>query len=548
LSSPHARRATLVVLVAAALHLAFAHLFLALYLRAISIPSAGLFTTVSLTVAVSFGAMLIALYLGIQYTGPERLTRTVPLALRVTPPLACALLLPVTLPLTLLEQDLQAVVHAVTPTFVSVWVSALLLALVVARSLHALAIRAPARSDTGRPRVDAPSLTGSYASALTTAAVCAAVVATGVVITSAHLDAHGLEGVRVWAPAIGLVTLVGLAAAAGWSLGHTPGRDLVSIAQRLDSLGHGGASEIAKPLVATSADEIGELLTRLEGLRAHLDEELRLYQNALDKTKAADALKADFLSAVSHELRTPLNVVGGFAQLLLENHDSPLTDAQAEDVRLIQTGGNQLLDLINDILDISMIESGDLRLHFSRTDIAELVEGVVRIHQPLVRDTHTSLESELRGDLPPIVCDRRRITQILTNLVSNAIKFTDEGSITVRVAFDPRSNNVVIRCIDTGVGIAPDELDSIFEEYRQVGSIKRRKRGTGLGLAIARSIASFHGGSLTVESRLGEGSTFTLTLPLDPPERPPNIDVGAEAARSMLRTKRHATPADEVAS
>jgi signal transduction histidine kinase len=524
------------------LHFAFAHLFLALYERAVPETSDGLFTTVTLSVGTTFCAMLIALYLGIiQYANPDRLTRTVPLALRATPPVAAALLVPVTLPLHLLDQDLRTVVHAAIPAVVSVWVAALLLALVVARSLHALAIRVPSDS-TASPvdRRDAPSLSASYASALTTAAVCAGLIAAGVVIASANLDARGLEGVRVWGPAMGLVVLVGLAAAAGWGLGQTPGRDLVSIARRLDSLGHGGGSEMATPLVATSGDEIGELISRLEELRAHLDEELRLYQHALDKTKAADALKADFLSAVSHELRTPLNVVGGFAQLLLENQTSPLSESQSEDVRLIQAGGRQLLDLINDILDVSMIESGDLRLHFARTDVTELIEGVVRIHQPLVRDNDTSLRAELGPDVPAIVCDPRRITQILTNLVSNAIKFTEEGSITVRAAFDARRDSVVIRCIDTGVGIAPDELDSIFEEYRQVGSIKRRKKGTGLGLAIARSIASFHGGSLTVESQLGQGSTFILTLPIDPPERPQNIDMTAEAARSRLRARQHA--------
>lgn len=522
----------------AVLHFAVAHLLLTLYLSAVSVPSAGLAATVSLSVLGTAASMLAALYLGIQHASPDHVTRTVPFAMRVAPPLAAGLLLPITLPPSIVEGDPVALVHTATPAMVSAWVSALLLALVVARGLHTLAIRVPNRAfDIGERRHDAPTLAGSYASALTTAAVCAGLVAAGVVITSADPDTIDLEGVRLWGPALGLLVLVGLAAAAGGSLGQTPGKDLVAIAGRLDTLGHGGGTEMATPIVATSADEIGELLSRLEGLRAHLDDELHLYQDALDRTKAADALKADFLSAVSHELRTPLNAVDGFAQLLLEDVPSPLSDAQREDVRLIQAGGKQLLDLINDILDISMIESGDLRLHFAKVDARALIEEVVRIHQPLLREKSTELRAEIGPELPIIVCDRRRITQILTNLVSNAIKFTEDGSITLRAAFDPRHSTVVIRCIDTGVGIAPDELDAIFEEYRQVGSVKRRKKGTGLGLAIARSIAQHHGGSLTVESTLEEGSTFTLTLPLDPPDRPPNIDVAEEAVRSRVRAR-----------
>jgi signal transduction histidine kinase len=152
-----------------------------------------------------------------------------------------------------------------------------------------------------------------------------------------------------------------------------------------------------------------------------------------------------------------------------------------------------------------------------------------------VHDKAVALRAEVAPGLPPVVCDRRRIGQILTNLVSNAIKFTEEGEIVVRVAFDAHVDAVILRCIDTGVGIDAAELDTIFEEYRQGGTISRRKKGTGLGLAIARSIAEHHGGHLTAESVVGQGSTFTLTLPLDPPGRPASIDVIEEAARAVVR-------------
>ena len=273
-------------------------------------------------------------------------------------------------------------------------------------------------------------------------------------------------------------------------------------------------------------------------VRKHLDEELSIYEEALDKTKAVDAKKSDFLHAVSHELRTPLGTISGFAQLLLEGHATPLTEAQAEDVRLIGAGARQLLELINDILDVSMIESGELRLEFSRVSLDEVIRDVVEIHRPLVLSRDVTLEAELQGELPPVECDRRRVTQILTNLVSNAIKFTERGTVVVRAAYDESADRVLIHCIDTGAGIEPEDLDKIFEEYRQVGSVKRRAKGTGLGLSIARAIAVHHGGDLTVESSLGVGSTFTLRLPVTPPQRPTKIDMAERTAMARARRPR----------
>jgi signal transduction histidine kinase len=336
---------------------------------------------------------------------------------------------------------------------------------------------------------------------------------------------------------------VGLAALgiAAWSIGATiglsPGGEIASIARRLDAFGHDTRHAEHAPIVSSSADAVGDLLRGLEELRVRLDAEIALYQDALDRTRAADALKADFLSAVSHELRTPLNTVGGYAQLLLDGVPSPMSSAQAEDVRLIKAGGERLLELINDILDVSMIESGELRLAFASVPLDEIIHEVILLHQPLVRDRDVELLTEIGPDLPEVVCDRRRIGQIVTNLVSNAIKFTESGSITVRASFDPRRGEVVVRTIDTGVGIAPEEIDLIFEEYRQVGAAARRKKGTGLGLAIARTIARYHGGTLTVESTLGRGSIFTLTLPLEPPKLAESIDIAEEAARSRMRAQ-----------
>ncbi len=311
-----------------------------------------------------------------------------------------------------------------------------------------------------------------------------------------------------------------LAVLAAASAGLSPGRDVEALAGRLDAIGwdeNPSASAIVRPLAApvrvTSFDAVGELFANLERLRARLAEDVGTYQRALDRTHEADAAKREFLAAVSHELRTPLNSILGYAQLLLE---SELSEAQAEDVRLILTGGRQLRELIEDILDLSMIESGELELRFAQCELEALVEELVDVHRAQVRDPAVELVAERRGPIPAIVCDRKRIGQVLTNLLSNAIKFTEQGSVRVILSHDPRHGRVSVAVADTGVGIASDELSTIFEEYRQVGARKRKLRGTGLGLAIARRIAEAHGGALEAASELGEGSTFTLRLPLDP--------------------------------
>jgi signal transduction histidine kinase len=534
-------RALGVVLGGAALHLVLAHILLTL-LTPHRAP-ADLHGAVSLVVASTALVALGLLYLRTQSSSPDHVARSIPKVWWWTPPVASALFLPASLSADLLSSPVSLTV-ASTATLVSAsWSAALVVALVGTRMLRALAVRYPPLSAEGAMHTLAPpTLAISHARLLATAASCSTLIATGAVL--GNFPTVGPVG--FW---ILVASTVGLAAIAGSSMGQTPGDDVVSIARRLDASGYGSRDALTGPIVVTRFDEVGDLLARLEQLRGQLEQEMRLYEQALDKTKAADALKADFLSAVSHELRTPLNVVGGFAQLLLEGVPSPLTESQTEDVRLIQAGGKQLLELINDILDISMIESGELRLSFQACNIGDLIQEVIQIHQPLVRDQPYSLEMKLDPELPSIVCDRRRLTQILTNLVSNAIKFTEEGSITVEAAYDVRVDGVVLRCIDTGVGIEATELDTVFEEYRQVGALKRRKRGTGLGLAIARKIAQHHGGSLTVESTPGRGSIFTLALPLDPPGRPDAIAIAPRVTPAGGIGNRSApTPQQGVAS
>ena len=408
--------------------------------------------------------------------------------------------------------------------------------------LEALARRAAGKRSDGRQgksRLAPPRLATRLARL-----VAGLGLATGLLILAHALLAIGtprtwLEHPQTWLALGGSLATMILAVLAGASAGLSPGRDVEALAARLDAIGweeqpgsaSASASATARPLAGpvrvTSFDAVGELFRNLERLRARLAEDVGTYQRALDRTHAADASKREFLAAVSHELRTPLNSILGHAQLLLE---SELSEAQAEDVRLILAGGRHLRELIDDILDLSMIESGELELRFAACDLGELVDELVDIHQAQIRGPAVELIAERRGSIPPVICDRKRIGQVLTNLLSNAIKFTEQGRVSVSIAHDARRGRISIAVADTGVGIADDELHTIFEEYRQVGARKRKLRGTGLGLAIARRIAEAHGGSLDADSQIGKGSTFTLRLPLEPPSASASTSASASAS------------------
>jgi signal transduction histidine kinase len=533
-------RALAVVAAAGVAHFALAHALLVLMVEGgpFGVPHGR--ELVSLAVVAALLAQLGALWLRSQHGDPADVVRAVPTALRRVAPAAMVLLALLMLPPSLLEDEPLRLCLSLAPAAAAVWSAAVLVAIPTTRVLHALAIRAPGGRAPRAGAAPPPLVEHEVRGILAAAALAMSLLVLGAI---AHrlASAPGLD-VAMLLPALGVLAFPLLAAVAGHRVGQAPGQELLSVARRLDEptdLEQGAQAEAergsARPIVVTRHDEVGELLSNLEALRGRLDHDLRRYESVLEEAQAAERTKADFLHAVSHELRTPLNVVGGWSQLLLEGRPMPLTDAQAEDVRLIRAGGKQLLELVNDILDLSMIESGDLRLMFSRADLGTLVRDTVELMRPQVRDRPVGLWAEVSPGLPPVVCDRRRIGQILTNLVSNAIKFTEEGDIVVRVAYDAHADAVTVRCIDTGVGIDPTELDAIFEEYRQAGTPSRRKKGTGLGLAIARSIAEHHGGHLRAESVVGQGSTFTLELPLDPPGRPAFIDVTEEAARAVVR-------------
>ncbi|WP_263143969.1 response regulator [Pseudomonas sp. RIT-PI-AD] len=242
------------------------------------------------------------------------------------------------------------------------------------------------------------------------------------------------------------------------------------------------------------------------------DAQEQLEQRALDLQRAS-RYKSEFLANMSHELRTPLNSSLILAKLLADNAQGNLNEEQVKFADSIYSAGNDLLNLINDILDISKVEAGKLDVRPESTRVAKLVESLETMFQPLASQKRLSFEVNLDEAAPKVLfTDRQRVEQILKNLLSNALKFTEKGQVSLSVSRHPKGIAFAVR--DTGIGIRDDQQESIFEAFRQAdGTTNRRYGGTGLGLSISRDLANLLGGSIGVHSEPGVGSTFTLLLP-----------------------------------
>jgi signal transduction histidine kinase len=222
--------------------------------------------------------------------------------------------------------------------------------------------------------------------------------------------------------------------------------------------------------------------------------------------------KSQFLANMSHELRTPLNAILGYTELVLDRIYGDIPDRMRGVMERVQVNGHHLLGLINDVLDLAKIEAGQLALEMAEYSMKDVVEGVLDGVEPLAGEKQITLRGDISPDLPLGWGDERRLAQVLLNLVGNAIKFTDTGEVSVRVSHEDQSLLVAVH--DTGSGISEIDQSKIFNEFQQAdSSLVRRKGGTGLGLSIAKRIIEMHGGCIWVESTLGEGSTFSFTLP-----------------------------------
>lgn len=233
-------------------------------------------------------------------------------------------------------------------------------------------------------------------------------------------------------------------------------------------------------------------------------------QRARHEAETADRLETRFLTHLSHELKTPLNSVLGFSQVLLDQIDGPLNESQREDVTAIHGAGEHLSALVGDVLDLAALESRRVSLAREPTDVGPIIEDVARLLLAQRRGKPVEIRTSVDDHLPRIDADPKRIRQIVMNLGTNALKFTERGHVLLEAA--PEGGGIRLTVRDTGPGIPRTELESIFREFTQAPTPRRGSQGTGLGLAIAKHLTELHGGEISVESTLGVGSVFTVLL------------------------------------
>jgi|GEM_PF-3301750 len=270
--------------------------------------------------------------------------------------------------------------------------------------------------------------------------------------------------------------------------------------------------------VGTSALIIYLLLIHESQVRARIAMANATLSVAREKAEAGYRLKSDFLATLSHELRTPLNSIIGFTGVLLQGLAGPLNAEQTKQLLMVNSSAKHLLALINDVLDLSKIEAGKVRLSKDRFNLAALIGEVVEASQTMARPKGIALRLEAPPEELTLVSDRRRVEQILLNLVSNGVKFTEHGSVTISwrkfTAGDVPVPWIEVRVRDTGVGIKAEHLSILFRPFVQIeGTTVRRTDGTGLGLGISKRLVEMLGGQIKVETQFGEGSTFSFTLP-----------------------------------
>ncbi len=276
----------------------------------------------------------------------------------------------------------------------------------------------------------------------------------------------------------------------------------------------------SKDLNAFTQDELSVLQSLADQVAIAIDNASSYLrsQELIKELQELDQLKSQFLANMSHELRTPLNSIIGFSRVILKGIDGPVTDMQHQDLTAIYNSGQHLLGLINDILDLARIEAGKMELNFEELKLSDMVHSVLSTAKGLVKEKPIQLVERIPADMPTVRGDTMRVRQVMINLLSNASKFTDEGSITVESAVQTGPNGkpeAIIRVVDTGPGITEEGQAKLFKAFSQVdGSATRKTGGSGLGLSICANLVQLHGGRIGVTSAEGKGSTFWFTLPL----------------------------------
>ena len=259
-----------------------------------------------------------------------------------------------------------------------------------------------------------------------------------------------------------------------------------------------------------------ELQARVQAATAELATQNELLRRQAIELEQASRLKSQFLANMSHEFRTPLNAILGYTHMVLQGVAGEVAPPVKRQMTRIDSNGRHLLTIINEILDITRIEAGKMPIQISEFDLNELVPEVMVELDPMIARSKLAVTPRLSPELPLVNSDRQKVKQIVVNLLSNALKFTHQGTIDLAVAFDADARMASIAVSDTGIGIASEHHERIFEDFRQVDdSPSRQYGGTGLGLAICRRLATALGGRIVLDSQIGQGSTFTLTIPVD---------------------------------
>ena len=360
--------------------------------------------------------------------------------------------------------------------------------------------------------------------ALALMVIPAALTAPLVSVPAAALTATGetllLLGLLAWRPQVLEVATLPVALLAVWvvvgamhALHHPVRRLAQSTWEYYDH---------ARRLLGEARGQKAALEQAMQDL-AHSNRQLMLANERMAELRAlaeeAQRAKTAFVANVSHEFRTPLNMIIGLVELMVEAPEIyavSLSSAMQDDLRVVHRNCQHLAGLINDVLDLTRMEAGQLALHRERVDLREVVEDSVATIGPLLTKKHLALDVALPDDLPRIYCDRTRIQQVILNLVSNAARFTEAGGITLRATRE--NHHVILSVADTGPGIAPEDARRIFEPFCQGASeLWRDKGGSGLGLSISEQFVKLHGGRMWLESELGVGSTFIVELPISAP-------------------------------
>ncbi|MDR2440424.1 MAG: response regulator [Planctomycetaceae bacterium] len=357
-------------------------------------------------------------------------------------------------------------------------------------------------------------------------------VAVSIPMTKILNNAHA---VRNYVVIVSLIS-IGVIALLLYLIAKNITRPILLLSKAANILGQGNF-DVTIPVI-NSHDEIGSLSKAFKFMAAEINtliKKLQDHAKALEEKNQylnkLNELKDEFMANTSHELRTPINGIIGIVESMIDGATGSLTQEQKYNLALVSNSGKRLSNLVNDILDFTKLKNKELILQIKPVDLKTIVDTVIVLSKPLIKGKELMLVNTIDDSLPIVDADENRIQQILYNLIGNAIKFTDKGNVSVSASV--LGDLVAVTISDTGIGIQEDKFDRIFESFEQVdGSTAREYGGTGLGLSITKKLVELHGGTINIDSKLGEGSKFTFTVPLSKTTR--NLLTADENKKSIL--------------